>query len=79
MIVVFLTEGTQVSWAGTRLRKYPACRPLPPGAHVAADHSNGTLFFYTDPFCVSPVPPPFKFIPPDYSARVSPNGSFRVG
>lgn len=82
VIVVFVSEGTQVSWAGTRLREYPAspeCQSLPPGAHVAANHSNGKLFFYADPYCVFPVPPPFNFIPPDHGAHVSPTGSFRIG
>jgi hypothetical protein len=81
-IVVFVTEGAQVSWAGTRLKEYPAssgCRSMPPGAHVVANHSNGRLLFFTDPFCVSPVPPPFNFISPGYGAHVSPTGGFRVG
>ncbi|MEU8796411.1 hypothetical protein [Spirillospora sp. NPDC048819] len=81
-IIVFLTEGVQVSWAGTRLKEYPAsasCQSLPPGAHVAANYSNGRLFFFTDPFCVFPVPPPFNFISPGYGAHVAPTGSFRVG
>lgn len=80
-IVVFVSEGTQVSWEGTRLREYPAssdCRSLPPGAHVTANHSDGRLLFYADPFCATPVPPPFNFIPPGYGAHVSPGGSFRV-
>lgn len=81
-IIVFLTEGTQVSWAGTELKEYPAsarCQSLPPGAHVAANYSSGRLLFFTDPFCAAPVPPPFSFISPGYGAHVSPTGSFRVG
>lgn len=81
-IVVFVTEGSQPSWAGTRLREYdpsPDCQAFPPGAHVVANHSGHRLLFYSDPFCVFPVPPPFSFIPSGYGAHVSPSGSFRVG
>lgn len=81
-IIVFVTEGAQISWAGTKLKEYPAsagCQSMPPGAHVAANYSNGRLLFYTDPFCAFPVPPPFTFISPGYGAHVSPTGSFRIG
>ncbi|TDC58667.1 hypothetical protein E1281_00740 [Actinomadura sp. KC345] len=81
-IVVFVTEGAQVSWAGTELKEYPAsaeCRSLPPGAHVIANHGSERLLFFTDPFCLTPVPPPFSFIPPGHGAHVAPTGSFRVG
>ncbi|MEV5831225.1 hypothetical protein AB0L25_37235 [Spirillospora sp. NPDC052242] len=81
-IVVFVTEGAEISWAGTELREYPAsttCRSFPPGAHVVANHSDRRLLFFTDPWCMAPVPPPFNFIPPGHGAHVSPTGSFRVG
>ena len=81
-VIVFVTEGGQVSWAGTELKEYPAsagCQSLPPGAHVISNHSGERLLFFADPFCVSPVPPPFNFIPPGYGAHVAPTGSFRVG
>jgi hypothetical protein len=81
-IIVFVTEGSEISWAGTKLREYPAsarCQSMPPGAHVVANYANGRLLFFTDPFCVFPVPPPFNFISPGYGAHVSPTGSFRVG
>jgi len=80
-IIVFVTEGAQTSWAGTRLKEYPAsesCQSLPPGAHVVANDSSGRLHFFADPVCASPVPPPFNFISPGYGAHVSPTGSFRV-
>ncbi|GGU92785.1 hypothetical protein GCM10010182_05150 [Actinomadura cremea] len=81
-IVVFVTEGSEISWAGTELREYaPAssCRSFPAGAHVVANQSNRRLLFFTDPWCVAPVPPPFNFISPGHGAHVSPTGSFRVG
>ncbi|MBD2895113.1 hypothetical protein amrb99_40450 [Actinomadura sp. RB99] len=81
-IVVFVTEGAQVSWAGTRLKEYPAspnCQSFPPGAHVVANYGTARLLFYSDPFCAVPVPPPFTFISPGYGAHVSPTGSFRSG
>jgi hypothetical protein len=80
-VVVFVSEGTQVAWAGTELKEYPAstsCQSLPPGAHVIANHTNARLLFFTDPFCAAPVPPPFNFIAPGYGAHVSPTGAFRV-
>lgn len=81
-IIVFVTEGAQVSLAGTRLKEYPAattCQSMPPGAHVVANDSNGRVLLFTDPFCVFPTPPPFNFISPGYGAHVSPTGSFRIG
>ncbi|TDC85546.1 hypothetical protein [Actinomadura sp. 7K507] len=81
-IVVFVTEGAQVSWAGTELEEYPAsadCRSLPPGAHVISNHSDARLLFFTDPYCAFPVPPPFNFISPGHGAHVAPTGSFRIG
>lgn len=81
-IVVFATEGSEISWAGTRLKEYdasPACQAFPPGSHVVANHSGQRLLLYTDPFCMAPVPPPFTFIKPGYGAHVSPTASFRVG
>jgi hypothetical protein len=80
-IVVFVTEGAQVVWAGTKLQEYPAstaCQAFPPGAHVVSNHSDRRLLFYADPFCMVPVPPPFNFIKPGYGAHVSPNGAFRA-
>ncbi|WP_176611511.1 hypothetical protein [Actinomadura sp. WMMB 499] len=81
-IVVFVTEGSEISWAGTELREYApssSCRAFPAGAHVVANHSTGRLLFFTDPWCMAPVPPPFNFIRPGHGAHVSPTGSFRVG
>lgn len=81
-ISVFATEGSQISFAGTKIKEYDAstaCQAFPPGAHVVINRSSRRLLFYTDPFCVSPVPPPFSFINPGYGAHVSPTGSFRVG
>jgi hypothetical protein len=81
MIVVFVSEGAEVVWAGTKLREYPAsteCQAFPPGAHVVSNHSDRRLLFYADPFCTVPVPPPFNFIKPGYGAHVSPNGAFRA-
>ncbi|CND50148.1 Uncharacterised protein [Mycobacterium tuberculosis] len=80
-IIVFVTEGAQISWAGTKLKEYPAsagCQSMPPGAHVVANYTNGRLLFFTDPFCATPVPPPFTFISPGYGAHVAPTGSFRI-
>lgn len=81
-IVVFVTEGAEIAWAGTELRQYPAstsCQSFPAGAHVVANHSDRRLLFFTDPWCTMPAPPPFNFIPPGHGAHVSPTGSFRVG
>ncbi|GAA1793652.1 hypothetical protein [Actinomadura chokoriensis] len=81
-IIVFVTEGAEIAWAGTKLREYPAsakCQALPPGAHVVANYGTTRLLFFTDPFCLFPVPPPFNFISPGYGAHVSPTGSFRAG
>ncbi|OLT11924.1 hypothetical protein BJF79_23140 [Actinomadura sp. CNU-125] len=81
-IVVFVTEGAEVSLAGTELREYPpssACQAFPAGAHVVANQSTGRLLFFADPFCLTPAPPPFNFIPPGHGAHVSPTGGFRVG
>ncbi|MBE1532817.1 hypothetical protein [Actinomadura algeriensis] len=81
-IVVFVTEGAEISWAGTELREFApssSCQAFPAGAHVVANHSTGRLLFFADPFCLTPVPPPFNFIPPGHGAHVSPTGSFRVG
>ncbi|WP_173095549.1 hypothetical protein [Actinomadura verrucosospora] len=81
-IIVFVTEGTQVSWAGTRLKEYSPssnCQSLPLGAHVVVNDGTARLRFYSDPFCAIPVPPPFSSIPPGYGAHVSPTGSFRTG
>jgi hypothetical protein len=81
-IIVFVSEGAQISWAGTRLKEYPPspnCQSFPPGAHVAVNDSTARLLFYSDPFCAVPVPTPFTFIAPGYGAHVSPTGSFRTG
>ena len=81
-IIVFVTEGSETSPAGTKLRVYPAsesCQALPPGAHVVANDTDERLLLFADPFCLGPVPPPFNFIEPGYGAHVSPTGSFRLG
>lgn len=81
-IVVFVTEGAQIAWAGTRLREYApstGCQAFPPGAHVVANHTDQRLLFYSDPLCLFPVPPPFNFIAPGYGAHVSPSGGFKSG
>jgi hypothetical protein len=81
-IIVFASEGSDISWAGTRLREYdasPTCQAFPPGSHVVANQSSQRLLFFSDPLCVMPVPPPFNFLRPGYGAHVSPTGSFKVG
>lgn len=80
-IVVFVTEGAEISWAGTKLREYApstSCQAFPPGAHVVSNHTDKRLYFFTDPYCMFPAPPPFNFIPPGHGAHVTPTGSFRV-
>lgn len=81
-VIVFASEGSDISWAGTRLREYDAsstCQAFPPGAHVVANNSSQRLLFYSDPLCMLPVPSPFNFLKPGYGAHVSPSGSFKVG
>lgn len=81
-VIVFVTEGSEISGAGTRLREYDpstSCQAFPPGAHVIADQSSKRLLLYSDPFCITPVMPPFNFIKPGYGAHVSPTGGFRAG
>jgi hypothetical protein len=81
-VVVFVTEGSTVSFVGTKLKEYDAttsCQALPPGAHVVINQSSQRLLFYADPSCLFPVPPPFNFINPGYGAHVSPTGGFRAG
>jgi hypothetical protein len=79
-VIVFVTEGSEISPAGTRLREYEAsaaCQAFPAGAHAIANTSRKQLLFYSDPWCFTPVPPPFNLISPGYGAHVSPVGSFR--
>lgn len=80
-VIVFVTEGSEHSGAGTRLREYDSsasCQAFPPGAHVIADQSSKRLLLYSDPLCAMPMMPPFNFIKPGYGAHVSPTGGFKA-
>lgn len=82
-VVVFVTEGTRINFAGTRLTRFSDLRPgrcysLPAGAHVLDNLSSVRVELYTDPACLFPAPPPFNFLEPDYGAHVTPTASFRV-
>lgn len=79
-VVVFVTEGSTISLAGTKLKQYDAattCQAFPLGAHVVINQTNRRLLFYTDPTCLFPAPPPFNFIDPGYGTHVAPTGAFR--
>jgi len=82
-VVVFDTEGVELSLTGTRLSIYPnpsGCNEFPPGGHVLDNLTSKTVRLYLDAFCIIPAPLPFNNLPPGYGAHISLlGGSFKVG
>ena len=81
-VVVFETEGVELSLQGTKLSIYPdpsGCHKIPLGGHVLDNLTNQMVYLYLDQSCTIPAPLPFNNLAPGYGAHISPVGSFGMG